>query len=54
MGSVKRLLMIWTPRPSMSISGGTKKQREELAEAFMRAYGLLPVEGPVIIEEIPV
>ncbi len=49
---MKRLLMIWAPRPSMAISGGTEEQREELAKAFMRAYGFLPVDGPVIIEEV--
>jgi hypothetical protein len=36
----------------MAISGGTEEQREELVKAFMRAYGFLPVDGPVIIEEV--
>ena len=53
MGSVKRLLMIWSPRPHATIIGGTEEQREGLAKAFEEAYGLRPVDGPVIIEEIP-
>ena len=55
MGSMKRLLMIWSSNPPTgTIAGGTKAQREELAKAFEEAYGLRPVEGPVIIEEIPI
>ena len=55
MGSVKRILMIWSSSPpTATISGGTEEQREELAKAFEEAYGLRPVEGPLVIEEIPI